>query len=146
MQYIPLAGRVFYSAIFLMFGLSHFTQTAVMAEFVPSYLPAPTVIVIVTGFMIVSGGLMILLGYRARTGALLLVIFLIAVVLMVHLPGFAEGDQVATGNFMRDLALAGAALMIRYFGSGPKSLDEREAAVEAAYPGGPSARQGSPLR
>ena len=43
---------------------------------------------------------------------------------VVH-SGFAAGDQIATGMFMRDLALAGACLMIYHFGSGLMSLDAR---------------------
>ena len=129
MQYVPLVGRILFSAIFIMFGLGHFAQTQMMVDnIVPAYLPAPTLVVWVTGAMIVSGGVMVLLGYRARLGGLLIASFLIPVALMVHFPGFLEGNQVDTANFMKDMALAGGALLIYYFGAGPKSLDAKSAA------------------
>ncbi|NNE69353.1 MAG: DoxX family protein [Rhodothermales bacterium] len=126
MKYAPLAGRVLFSAVFIMFGLGHFTQTAMMAEnLVPSWVPMPSLVVILTGVVIVAGGLMVLLGYRAKLGGLMLAAFLIPTAFLVHYSGFASGDQVSTGMFMKDMALAGAGLLIYHFGSGPMSLDDR---------------------
>ena len=128
MQYIPLVGRILFSAVFIMFGLGHFTQTAMMAEnLVPAWMPAADLVVILTGVVIVAGGLMVLLGYKAKLGGLILAAFLIPVAIMVHGPGFAAGDQVGTGMFMKDLALAGGALLISHFGAGPMSMDNKAA-------------------
>lgn len=126
MKYVPLIGRILFAAVFIMFGLGHLTQTAMMAEnLIPAWMPMPSVIVIVSGLVIVAGGLMVLLGYRAKLGGLILALFLIPTALIVHFPGFAAGDQVGTGMFMKDIALAGAGLLIYHFGSGPMSLDDR---------------------
>ncbi|MFT4605515.1 MAG: putative oxidoreductase [Rhodothermales bacterium] len=125
MQYIPLVGRILFSAIFIMSGLGHFTQTAMMSGMVPAWMPAANLVVILTGVAIVAGGLMVLLGYKAKLGGLILALFLIPTALLVHGPGFAAGDQVASGMFMKDMALAGAGLLIYHFGAGPMSMDNK---------------------
>jgi putative oxidoreductase len=74
------------------------------------------------------GGLSILLGYRAKLGAWLLVLFLVPVTLAMHQfwaahdPMMAQIQQV---NFMKNLSLLGAALFISQAGAGPLSLDTR---------------------
>jgi putative oxidoreductase len=128
MQFIPLVGRILFSAIFLMFGLNHFTATSDLVGMVPDFLPAKSIVVILTGIAIVAGGLMVLLGYRAKTGGLILAIFMFLTAVTVWMPGFLEGDMNATSMFMKDLALTGGALFVYHFGSGPKSLDDRAAA------------------
>ncbi len=125
MQYIPLVGRILFSAVFLMFGLGHLTAPGDMVGLVPDFVPAKSVVVILTGIAIIAGGLMILVGYRAKLGAQILAGFVIVTALIVHLPGFLEGDQVSTGMFLKDMSLGGAALLISHFGSGPMSLDDR---------------------
>ena len=122
MQYAPLIGRILFSAAFLMFGVGHFMNAEMMAGMVPGFLPAKTIIVYLTGIVLVAGGLSVLLGYRAKQGALLLFVFLLLTSFFVHASGFAAGDP---SVFMRDLALAGGALLIAHFGSGPMSLDSR---------------------
>lgn len=80
------------------------------------------------GILILLGGLSILLGYRARMGAWLIVIFLVPVTLIVHRfwgmsdPVRASLQQVM---FLKNLALLGGALIITYFGSGPFSLTKK---------------------
>lgn len=125
MQFIPLVGRILFSAVFIMFGINHLTQTAMLTGMVPAFLPAKGLIVILTGLVIVAGGVMVLLGWKAKLGGLILALFLIPTALFVHGSGFAAGDQVSSAMFLKDLALAGGGLLIYHFGSGPKSLDDR---------------------
>ena len=69
-----------------------------------------------------------MLGYRAKTGAWLIVLFLVPVTLMmhkfwtVHDPVMAQTQM---AMFMKNVALLGAALLITQFGAGPLSLDAR---------------------
>ena len=127
MKYAPLVGRILFSLIFLMFGMAHFTEPQMMIDngLVPDFLPAKTVVVMITGVLVVLGGLSVLLGYRAKLGSLVLFFFLLGTTFLTWSGGFFEGDQTATGFFMRDLALAGAALLIYHFGTGAYSLDNR---------------------
>ena len=72
------------------------------------------------------GGLSVALGYKARYGAWLLVLFLVPVTIMLHNfwavtdPMMSRMQQVM---FMKNLTMIGGALLISYFGAGPLSLD-----------------------
>ncbi len=127
MEWLVLIGRILYSMIFVLFGLNHFFKLSDMAGYAASQgVPAPTVATIITGIMLVLGGLSVLLGYKARIGSLLLVIFLIPTAFIMH-NFWSFNDPMMASNqmahFMKNLALAGSALLIYYFGTGPKSLE-----------------------
>jgi len=76
----------------------------------------------------IAGGLSILLGYRAKLGAWLIVLFLIPVTLMMH-KFWAVTDsmmaQIQMIMFMKNVSMLGGALLISQFGAGPFSLDAR---------------------
>lgn len=127
MKFVPLFGRILYSAIFILFGLGHFTETTNMAAMLPAFFPAKALVIYLTGVVIVAAGVMVLVGYRARVAGLILALYTLSTAIFVHSSGFAAGEQVATANFMKDLALAGGGLFIWYFGSGPMSVDTRNA-------------------
>ncbi len=61
MKYAPLVGRILFSLIFLMFGMAHLTDTQGMIGMVPNFLPAKSVVVILTGIVVIIAGLSVLL-------------------------------------------------------------------------------------
>ena len=130
MKFVPAVGRILFSLIFLMFGMAHFTQAQMMIDngMVPDFLPAKTLIVFLTGAIIVLAGLGILVGFKTKLSALMLFFFLLGTTFFVWSGGFFAGEQDATGFFMRDMALAGASLLIYHFGAGPFSVDSRQSA------------------
>lgn len=128
MKFVPLIGRILFSLVFIMFGFNHFTSAAGMTGMVPDFLPAQTLIVYLTGVVSVVGGLMVLVGFRTKIAALVLALFVLSTALFVHASGFFAGDMAATTNFMKDLGLAGGALLISYFGPGPMSMDHKSGA------------------
>ena len=123
---VPLA-RVFYSLIFLFAGPGHFAK-APIAYAAAQGVPFASVVVPFSGLIALAGGLSIALGYRARIGAWLLVLFLVPVTLMMH-NFWAVADpmmhQLQQAMFFKNLALIGGALLISQFGAGPYSLDAR---------------------
>ena len=128
MKYIVLVGRILFSIIFINSGLHHFSKAAV--DYANSQnVPMADVLVPFSGILAVLGGLSIVLGYKARIGAWLLIVFLIPVTIMMH--GFwhfndpAE-QQVQMTMFLKNTSMLGAAFLIAWFGSGPLSLDERK--------------------
>ncbi len=129
MKYAPLIGRIMFAAPFLMFGIGHLTDAQAMVDsgMVPAFLPAPTIVVYLTGLVIIAGGVAVLVGYRTKLAALVLAGFLLSTVVLVWGAGFMAGDQMATGMFMKDLGLGGAALLISHFGAGPNSMDAKAA-------------------
>jgi putative oxidoreductase len=124
---IIAAGRLFYVAIFLMSGVSHFTAKPV-AYAAAAGVPFPSLAVPASGVLALAGALSILLGYRARIGAWLLVLFLVPVTLMMH-NFWAVKDpmmaQMQMAMFMKNVSMLGGALLISQFGAGPWSLDAR---------------------
>lgn len=129
MKYVPLIGRILYSLIFILSGINHLVNFSQMSQYTASLgVPAPTLATIVTGIMILLGGLSILLGYKVKIGALLLIIFLIPVTLVAHNFWAIEDAmqrQIQMIMFLKNLALLGGALVFYYFGSGPLSLEKQ---------------------
>lgn len=126
MPFIVLLGRILFSAIFILSAPDHFTQEKI--AYGANYgVPLASLLVPLSGILSLFGGLSILLGYYARYGAWLIVIFLIPVTLMMH--KFWSMDPVAASLqkmfFTHNLALLGGALIIAYFGSGPWSLNNK---------------------
>jgi putative oxidoreductase len=126
-RYLVPAGRVLFSLIFLMASLGHFSAQSI-GYAASQGVPWPGLLVPISGVLALTGGLSIALGYRAKLGAWLIVLFLVPVTLMMHRfwaisdPMMAMMQQVM---FMKNLAILGGALLVTHFGAGPVSLDAR---------------------
>jgi|SRR6185436_6270214 len=124
MKYLVLLGRLFYSAIFIGSGLGHFSSGTVQYAQMHG-VPMGGFLVPFSGVLALLGGLSILLGYRTRIGAWLIVLFLVPVTFMMH--DFWNVQEsglklMQQAMFMKNLSLLGAALLIAYWGAGPCSL------------------------
>lgn len=130
MKYIPLAGRILFSLAFIMLGMGHVMSTKVMSPYAASMgVPAPTLAVVISGIMIISGGISIILGYKAKIGAILLVVFLVPVTFIMHAFWSIEDpmqSQMQMVMFLKNLSMLGGALMFYYFGTGPLSIEKEQ--------------------
>ncbi|HEY2811720.1 MAG TPA: DoxX family protein [Rhabdochlamydiaceae bacterium] len=127
MKYIVLVGRIFYSALFIAGSLGHFKRETIDFAALQG-VPWAAILVPLSGLIGFLGGLSILIGFKARGGAWLIVVFLVPVTLMMH--AFWKIDDGGESSlqkimFMKNLALLGAALLMTHFGSGPMSVDRR---------------------
>jgi putative oxidoreductase len=124
---VTLVGRILFSAIFVMSGFLHFSQQEI-AYATQSGVPWAKLLVPASGVLALVGGLSILLGYRAKIGAWLLVLFLVPVTLMMH-NFWAVKDpmmaQMQMAMFLKNVTMLGGALLISQFGAGAFSLDAR---------------------
>jgi uncharacterized membrane protein YphA (DoxX/SURF4 family) len=116
MNAIVLIGRILFGGFFVMSGINHFTKLEAMTGYAKyKKLPAAKLGVIISGLMLVIGGLYIVLGYYADLGALLIATFLVLASVIFH-NFWAETDATAKQNemlsFMKGFALAGGALVI----------------------------------
>lgn len=114
-----LAGRILMSVIFIMAGFSKIggyegTQGYMESVGVPGML-LPLVILLE-----LCGGLVLLIGWKARIMAFLLAGFTLLAAVIFH-TNF--GDQIQMILFMKNLAIAGGLLFIVAFGAGKWSLD-----------------------
>jgi len=119
MDVLVLIGRVLFVFLFLGSAVGHFTQTDAMAGYAASRgVPQPKLAVLASGALLGVGGLSVLLGVWADLGSLLLVIVLLPMAFLMH-PFWKETDPQAKqgemAHFNKDLALAGAALMLFAF-------------------------------
>lgn len=123
-KWLALAGRIFFSLIFIMSGLHHITNPGSMVQYASAMgVPAPKVMIILTGLMILAGGISVLIGYKARIGALLIILFLVPVTPWMHRP---LSDQMQFIMFMKNLSMLGGALIIAAFGPGEISIDKKQ--------------------
>ncbi len=131
MRYLVLIGRVCYSLIFLMTPLGHFSA-AYIGMAAQQGVPAAGLLVPLSGIIATLGALSIMLGYKAKIGAWLIVLFLVPVSLVMH-NFWAVTDPMMRGvqmaMFLKNVSMFGAALLITHFGSGPLSLDARGPSV-----------------
>ena len=116
MNTVLVIGRILFALIFINSGIMHLTKTEAMAGYATyKKVPAAKLAVIITGLMILIGGLYVALGIYADLGALLIAIFLIPTAFMMH-AFWKESDATAKQNeingFFKDLSMAGAALVM----------------------------------
>lgn len=119
MDVLVLIGRILFVFLFLGSAFGHLTQSKQMAGYAESRgVPMAKVAVPASGVLLAVGGLMVLLGIWADLGALLLVLFLVPTAVLMHAfwkETDAQSKQMEMIQFNKDMALAGAALMLFAF-------------------------------
>ena len=113
-----IIGRILFAFLFVGSGIGHLAKAEAMAGYAKyKGVPAAKAAVIVSGLMILAGGISVALGIYPVIGSWLLVIFLIPTAVLMHAfwkesdPQAKMTEQVA---FNKDIALAGAALALAY--------------------------------
>jgi putative oxidoreductase len=126
---LTFVGRVLIAALFLIAGYNHivqFTPTkAHMMEVMHVTAPIAAMLLRITIGLLVVGGLSVLIGYKAKFGAFLLVVFLLSVTPVMHnfwaVP--AEQFQMQLINFEKNAAILGGLLLLMAWGPGAVSVD-----------------------
>jgi putative oxidoreductase len=122
MEAIFLIGRLLFAAIFIMSAIGHITKAKSMGAYAKSMgVPAAEFMTVLTGFMLLAGGLAMIFNFDMFYGALLLVLFLVPTAIIMHAfwkVSDATMKQVQQAMFMKNISLAGAALMIMYYSYG----------------------------
>ena len=125
------AARFLLTSLFLLSGVTHFTNIPYYVDLMPDATPYPVFWVIISGVVELAGALMILFNWRPRLGAWMLVVFLIPVSIVVH--GYemihAEGEAmraIQQASFIKGFSLIGAALLITQIGCGHRPVPTRD--------------------
>ena len=121
MKYLPLAARICLALIFLKAGITHLMGFGGFADMLGQRLALGGLLAAGTIIFQLLGSLSLLLGYKIKIGALLLIIFLIPATLIFH-NFVADGEQL--NAFLKNVGLIGGLLMVIYTGAGAASLDE----------------------
>lgn len=121
--WMHLAGRTLFALVFVMSGINHLMQRQAMTEYTRSRnLPAAGAMVVLSGVVILVAGVALVLGWRRFIASGLLFLFLLGTAFFMH-PFWKEDDPQAKMNemthFLKDLALAGGALLIAFYAGEP---------------------------
>ena len=124
MEIALIAGRILFSVLFIFSALGHFKQSTI--GFAASKgVPFASFVVPFSGVMELVGGISILIGYEARIGAWLLVLFMIPVTFVFHAFWKIKDPmqkQMEMATFLKNISILGGALILTYFGSGQLSI------------------------
>lgn len=110
-----LIGRIILGIYYLFNASNHFRRLGMMSGYAASKgVPAPRLFVVVTGILLLIGGVSMLLGLWPVIGVAALVAFFIPVSFWMH-NFWAVRDPMAKAlemvNFTKNMALLGSALM-----------------------------------
>lgn len=118
-----LLARVFLTAIFLKSAFGKITNFPGTQKFMAAKgMPMTGLLLAGAIVLLVAGGLSVLLGYRARLGAVLLIIFIVPATWIFH-TDFSNNVQMIM--LMKNASIMGGLLMVMAFGPGSISLDGR---------------------
>jgi putative oxidoreductase len=122
MNYLAFIGRILIGLPFAMSGLSKLAAYgATTANIGAVGLPFPPLAFAVAVAVELGGGLLLILGYRARPAALALAVFSLATAASFH-GNFADQNQMI--HFLKNVMMAGGLLQIVAFGAGAISIEE----------------------
>ena len=125
---VTLAGRTLLALIFIVSGFGKITGFAGTAGYMASK-GMPMAEVLLVGAIAVEflGGLMLLLGWKARWAALAIFIFIVPATLIFHNPAGLTGQDAQNQmiQVMKNLSIMGGMLMVFAFGPGAWSLDRK---------------------
>ena len=118
-----LLARICLAGIFLISGTKHILNFEETQAFMrANSIPGTKLLLGTACLFLILGGLSVLTGFKTKTGALLLIIFLIPVTLVFHI-NFADIDQVL--QFFKNVGLIGGLLLLIANGGGKHSLSGR---------------------
>ncbi|HEY8064687.1 MAG TPA: DoxX family protein [Methylosinus sp.] len=116
-------GRLLIAVLFILGGLGKLAAPEATQGYIASVgLPAPLLGLVIAVVVEAGGGLLLLIGYRARLVSLVLATFTLILAAIFH-KNFADQNQMI--HFLKNIAIVGGLLQIVAFGAGSFSLDGR---------------------
>ena len=120
---IPLLARIMISAVFLSSALKKILDVDKALEFMENSGMEVAPEFFLTGAIVIlaAGGLSLLLGYKTRLGALLLILYLVLTSVIFH---WDFGEPIQVTHFLKNLAIIGGLLMVVAYGPGLWSISK----------------------
>lgn len=116
MSIIFLIGRILFGGYFILNAWNHFAHLKANMGYATSKgVPMPKLAVIITGLLLLFGGLGVVLWFQIKIAFLLLILFIVPVTFMMHQywkiadPMQKMGEKI---QFQKNLAILGALLMM----------------------------------
>lgn len=119
-NFLTVVGRVALVAIFAGAAAQKIQNYNSVVGYADGFgVPQPKLAIVAAIVVLVAGSASVALGYRARLGAAMLLVFLALASYYFHPFWRMPSEQIA---FMKNLSMAGAMIFIVANGSGPASL------------------------
>jgi len=118
---VAIAGRVMFTLIFFLSGLTHFSDLESYVELMPEPIPFRPFWVMSSGVVELVGAALIVTNWMPKLGGWLIFIFLVPVTIVVHGVAMVTTPdpviaRIQTSFFLKGVAMAGAALLITQVG------------------------------
>jgi len=118
---IGVVGRVMFTLIFFLSGITHLTGMADYVALMPEVIPFRGFWVAISGVVELIGAALIVANRYPRLGAWLIVLFLVPVTITVHGVAMVTSPDermraIQLSFFLKGVAMAGAALLITQLG------------------------------
>jgi putative oxidoreductase len=124
---VLLLGRLCMGSLFLMSGTNHWLDLKLLTHFMGNLPGSADVWAMLAATIEVVSGAALVLGFRTREFALLLVFFNLSAAAIGHPYWSITGDATARWgqfiHFWKDIGLAGGAFFVLAGGAGPFSVD-----------------------
>ena len=116
MNTVLLIGRILFAIMFVSGGLNHLTKAEAMTGYAGfKKVPAAKFSVLVSGVLLIAGGLSVILGVYADLGALVIAVLLVLMALKMHdfwAQADAQAKQTEMIGFFKNISMAGGALIM----------------------------------
>jgi putative oxidoreductase len=127
-SYGPLLGRVLIAAIFVLSGISKISGFEGTVGYIASKgLPFASLGAIAAIIVELGGGMMLIVGWKARWAAAAMLLFTVVAAFIFHNFWGAPADQAQNQmiHFMKNISMAGGLLFVIIHGSGAVSIDQQ---------------------
>jgi putative oxidoreductase len=125
---VLLLGRILFSLVFLGSGVGHLTQTEGSAQYAAyKKVPSAKLAVQVSGVLMILGAAAVILGIWMDLAGLLIAILVLLMAFMMHRfweETDAQTKQVEMAQFMKNVSIAGAGLIISTFSIAPYTITD----------------------
>jgi len=125
-RYGPLAGRILIALIFVLSGFGKITGFEGTVGYIASKgLPLPQLAAIGSIIVQLGGGILLIIGWKARWAAAAMLVFTALAALFFHNFWAVPPDQAQNQmiHFMKNISMIGGLLFVVVHGSGPLSVD-----------------------
>ena len=118
---IAVTGRIMFTLIFFLSGITHFTSLNDYIALMPAVIPFRAFWVLISAVTELIGATLIVTNRYPRLGGWLIFLFLVPVTITVHGVGMVTATDpqmqgIQTSFFLKGVAMAGAALLITQLG------------------------------
>lgn len=105
---------ILYALVLAVFGVFHFMNADMMAGAVP--IPGGKIWIYITGAGLLLAAIAFIINKQVRLAGYLFALFLLIVIVLIHAPHAAGGDQQSITMLLKDVGLMAGAILIANMG------------------------------